>query len=103
MSLNDLSLRLNDSGDSANAVRAIEEAVEIYRRLAQTKPATFEPHLAMNLHDLSGLLYIIGDSNGARHAIESAVEIYRRLAQAQPTTFEPDLALSLQLRKVIAG
>ena len=48
-SLNNLSIRLSDSGDRAGALRAIEAAVEIYGRLAQAQPAAFEPDLARSL------------------------------------------------------
>jgi tetratricopeptide (TPR) repeat protein len=93
--LNNLSNRLSDSGDRAGALRAIEEAVEIYRRLAQAQPAAFEPNLAASLNNLSGQLSDSGDRAGALRAIEEAVEIRRRLAQAQPAAFEPNLAKSL--------
>ncbi len=93
--LNNLSNRLSVSGDRPGALRAIEEAVEIYRRLAQAQPAAFEPALAMSLNNLSNRLSDSGDRPGALRAIEEAVEIYRRLAQAQPAAFGPDLAISL--------
>jgi tetratricopeptide (TPR) repeat protein len=93
--LNNLSGQLSDSGDRAGALRAIEEAVEIYRRLAQAQPAAFEPNLATSLNNLSNRLSDSGDRAGALRAIEEAVEIRRRLAQAQPAAFEPNLAMSL--------
>jgi hypothetical protein len=93
--LNNLSLRLSESGDRAGALRAIEEAVQRYRRLAEAQPAAFEPALAMSLNNLSNGLSDSGDRAGALRAIEEAVEIRRRLAQAQPAAFEPDLAMSL--------
>jgi hypothetical protein len=40
-SLNNLSLRLSDSGDRGGALRAIQEAVELSRRLAKAQPAAF--------------------------------------------------------------
>jgi hypothetical protein len=48
MSLKNLSNRLSDSGDRAGALRAIQEAVEIRRRLAAAQPAAFEPDLAVS-------------------------------------------------------
>jgi hypothetical protein len=41
-SLNNLSNQLSENGDRAGALRAIEEAVASYRRLAQAQPAAFE-------------------------------------------------------------
>jgi tetratricopeptide (TPR) repeat protein len=93
--LNNLSHRLSESGDRAGALRAIEEAVEIYRRLAQAQPAAFEPDLADSLNNLSVQLGESGDRAGALRAIEEVVAIYRRLAQALPAAFEPALATSL--------
>jgi 1,4-alpha-glucan branching enzyme len=94
-SLNNLSLQLSGSGDRAGALRAIEEAVEIYRRLSQGQPAAFEPALATSLNSLSLRLSDSGDRAAALRAIEEAVEIYRRLSQGQPAAFEPALATSL--------
>jgi hypothetical protein len=54
--LNNLSGQLSDSGDRAGALRAIQEATEIYRRLAQAQPAAFEPDLAGSLNNLSNRL-----------------------------------------------
>jgi hypothetical protein len=93
--LNSLSNQLSETGDRAGALRAIEEAVELHARLAQARPAAFEPDLAMSLNNLSNVLSETGDRAGALRAIKAAVEIDRRLAQVQPDAFEPALAVSL--------
>jgi hypothetical protein len=95
-----LSVQLSDSGDRPAALNAIEEAVEVYRRLAKAQPAAFEPALALSLNTLSNRLSNSGDRPAALTAIEEAVEIRRRLAKAQPAAFEPDLAGSLNTLSV---
>ena len=53
MSLNNLSGRLGDAGRRDEGLAAIEEAVEVYRRLAAANPAAYEPDLASSLNNLS--------------------------------------------------
>ena len=69
----------------------IEEAVELYRRLAAANPAAYEPHLADSLNNLSIRLADAGRREEALAAIEEAVGIRRRLAAAS-ASYEPDLA-----------
>ena len=86
---------LEQLGDNAGAPEAIQEAVDVYRRLAAANPARYEPDLAMSLNNLSLRLSDSGDNAGALAAIREAVEIRRRLAAANPARYEPDLAVSL--------
>jgi hypothetical protein len=53
--LNNLSNGLSESGDRPGALQAIQEAVEIRRRLAEANPARYEPDLAMSLDNLTFL------------------------------------------------
>jgi len=53
--LNNLSADLSESGDGPGALKAIQEAVEIRRRLAEANPARYEPDLAMSLDNLTFL------------------------------------------------
>ncbi len=92
---NNLSNSLSDSGNIPDALKAIQEAVDIYRRLAQWNPDRFEPDLAMSLNNLSSRLSNSGNFPGALKAIQEAVDIRRRLAQSNPERFEPVLANSL--------
>jgi len=99
MSLNNLSLRLADLGRRVPALEAIEEAVEISRRLAQARPDAFLPDLAMSLNNLSDL----DRRESALEAIQEAVEIYHRLAELYPEVFAQALADSLQVREQLIG
>jgi Tetratricopeptide repeat len=90
--LNHLSRQLIAIGDSAEALAAIREAVDIHRQLAKANPARFEPDLASSLNVLSAALTEAGDRAGALATIREAVDLHRRLAKADPARFEPDLA-----------
>src|SRR5205807_2088474 len=82
--LNNLSVHLAEMGRREPALEAIEEAVEIHRRLAAARPEAFLPDLAMSLNNLSIRLGELGRREPALEAIEEAVESYRRLAAARP-------------------
>ena len=66
--------------------------MSIYRRLAETNPAAYQPDLAMALHNFSDRLGDLGRHPEALSAIEEAVSIYRRLAAMEPAAYQPDLA-----------
>src|SRR5262249_28007485 len=87
--------RLSDLGRREEALAASQEAVDIYRRLAQARPDAFLPDLAMSLNNLGIRLSNLGRREGALAANQEAVDIYRRLAQTRPDAFLPNLASSL--------
>ncbi|MFP3942051.1 MAG: tetratricopeptide repeat protein [Thermoanaerobaculia bacterium] len=93
--LNNRSVHLAAAGRAEEALRAIEEAVEIRRRLAAANPARYGPELAQSLNNLSVHLAVSGRGKDALGASEQAVVIYRRLASAHPAGYEPELASSL--------
>ena len=94
-SLNNLGADLSNLGRREEALAASQEAVDIYRRLAQTRPDAFLPDLAMSLNNLGACLSDLGRREEALAASQEAVDIYRRLAQTRPDAFLPDLAMSL--------
>ncbi|MFJ3923996.1 tetratricopeptide repeat protein, partial [Streptomyces sp. NPDC090022] len=87
--------RLSGVGRWAEALIAVEEAVEIGRRLVAGNPAAYEPDLARSLSNLGNRLSGVGRWAEALIAVEEAVEIGRRLVAGNPAAHEPDLALSL--------
>jgi len=93
--LSNLGLRLGDLGRREEALAASQEAVDVYRRLAQTRPDAFLPDLATSLNNAGAMLSNLGKREEALAASQEAVEIRRRLAQARPDAFLPDLATSL--------
>jgi tetratricopeptide (TPR) repeat protein len=90
-----LSLRLFAVGRREEALAASQEAVELYRRLAQTRPDAFLPDLASSVGSLGPHFSALGRREEALAASQEAVELYRRLAQARPDAFLPDLGMSL--------
>ena len=93
--MNNLSTRLSEVGDREGALKAIQEAVEIYRELPEENEAAANPDLAMSLNNLSNRLSEVGDRGGALEAVREAVEIRRGLAAGNPGAFNPVLAGSL--------
>ena len=90
--MNNLGHRLSRPGRRDEALAPTDEAVDIYRRLAQANPAAFVPDLARSLNNLGIRLSGLGRGTRRWPPTDEAVEIRRRLAQANPAAFEPDLA-----------
>ncbi len=99
--LNNLSFRLSELGRREDALNAIEEAVEIRRKLAAQRPDAFNPVLASSLNNLSAYLSELGRREDAIEAIEEAVEIRRKLAAQSPDAFNPNLSNSLSNLSVL--
>jgi len=91
----ELALLRRETGDRAGALAPANEAVNVYRRLAQANPAAYEPVLAASLNNLANHLSETGDRAGALAPATEALNICRRLAQANPAAYEPNLAMSL--------
>jgi tetratricopeptide (TPR) repeat protein len=92
---NNLGIRRRDLGRRKEALKATEEAVDIYRDLAVRRPDAFRPDLAASLNNLGPMLRDLGRREEALKATEEAVAIYRDLAVRRPDAFRPDLAGSL--------
>jgi tetratricopeptide (TPR) repeat protein len=86
---------LSALGRRAEALQAAQEAVALYRRLADQHPDAFLPYLAASLANLGNALSALGRREEALQATQKAVEIRRRLAAQHPDAFLPDLAASL--------
>ncbi len=94
-SLHNLGNVLSELGRREEALAATEEAVGLFRRLAEGQPAAFLPDLAGSLNNLGNRLAALGRREEALAAAEEAVALYRRLAEKQPAAFRPELATSL--------
>jgi tetratricopeptide (TPR) repeat protein len=80
-------------GRQQDALALTEEAVRLYRDLAETNPA-FLPDLAGSLNNLGNRHSEVGRRQDALALTEEAVRLYRDLAETNPA-FLPDLAGSL--------
>ncbi len=92
---NNLSNRLSGVGRRADALASAQEAVDLYRALAQENPDAFRPNLATSLNTLAARLSEVGRRADALAPAQESVEIRRALAQKNPDAFRPDLAMSL--------
>jgi len=77
------------------AAPASEEAVAMYRELAEANPGRYRPELATSLTNLGIRFSALGRPAQALPASEEAVAIRRELAEANPGRYRPELATSL--------
>ncbi|GAA0458750.1 hypothetical protein GCM10009531_58860 [Actinoplanes capillaceus] len=90
-----LGRRLAHAGDHEGALTADRAAVDVYRGLATTDPAAFEPNLARALTSYGNDLWKLGHQQEALAATREACEMHRRMAIANPTGHLPALPASL--------
>ena len=69
------------------AARQYQEALKIYRRLAEERPAAFLPDVAATLVNLGVLARNQDRPEKARKAFEEALEIYTFCAKQDPEKF----------------
>lgn len=90
-----LSSWLSDLGQLEEALATTEQAVHLYRQLAEDRPDAFLSSLARSLNNLSAHLTSLWRPLEALATMEEASSIYRQLAEADPDAFRLDLAMSL--------
>ncbi|MEM6252014.1 MAG: tetratricopeptide repeat protein, partial [Cyanobacteria bacterium P01_D01_bin.156] len=79
----------------AQAQTNYEEALQVYRELAQENPRTYLPDVAMSLNNLAILQKAKNEYAQAQTNYEEALQVYRELAQENPRTYLPDVAMTL--------
>ncbi|WP_435280260.1 tetratricopeptide repeat protein [Streptomyces koelreuteriae] len=94
-SLNNLAIRLAETGDRQGALEAAHEAVRHYTQLTHTNPAAYLPDLAASLNNLATRLGETGDRQGALEPAHEAVRHYTQLTHTNPAAYLPNLAASL--------
>ncbi|MGK4585926.1 tetratricopeptide repeat protein [Kitasatospora sp. HPMI-4] len=90
-----LAVRQSYAGLHSRALAASEQAVAIYRHLAEADPAGYRHLLANALSVLGNSLADVGRRAEALTVAEETVEICRGLAQADPAAHEGSLAPAL--------
>ncbi len=90
-SLNNLGTIYSYLGRYEEALKATEEAINIYRKLAEHNPDRHLSELATSLNNLGSILLDLGKYKEALYVTKESVEIYREL----PDKYLPDLAGSL--------
>ena len=78
-----------------DALLAVQEGTDIYRKLAGRSANYLMPNLANGLNSLGNRLSALGRREEALQAADEAVQIHRTLARDEPDAFAPDLAMSL--------
>jgi hypothetical protein len=86
-SLNNLATRLSDLGQREQALKVAQEAVDIRRELAATRPDAFRPYLARSLAVMANCLANVGRDEEAIHAGEQAVATLSPYFVARPAAF----------------
>ncbi|WFE41200.1 tetratricopeptide repeat protein [Micromonospora sp. WMMD998] len=86
--------RLANAGQHIAALASAQEAVGIYRRLAEANPGSL-PGLAMSLNNLGNHLSGAGRRKEALAPTEEAAGIWRRLAMVNPAVYLPHLSGAL--------
>ncbi|MBF6522865.1 tetratricopeptide repeat protein, partial [Nocardia farcinica] len=95
MSLHNFAVRLGELGRHEEGLAAAEEAVKIYRVLAEHHPDAYLPDLAGSLNNVAVRLGALGRREEGLAAAEEAVKIRRVLAEHHPDAYLPDFASSL--------
>ena len=80
--------RLSNLGRREEALAASNEAVTIYRRLAETHPDAFLPDLARSVSVVSNIFALLGRSVEAARAAHHALEILAPFVERNPDVFE---------------
>ncbi|CAA6807533.1 MAG: Unknown protein, partial [uncultured Sulfurovum sp.] len=80
------------------AEEAYNEALELYRALAQNNPSAYNPYVATTLNNLAILYSDRNELGKAEEAYNEALELRRALAQNNPSAYGIDLA-----RTIIVG
>ncbi|HRI68216.1 MAG TPA: tetratricopeptide repeat protein [Polyangium sp.] len=84
-----------EKGRFVEALAAMQEAVGIYRQLAEGRPGAYLPNLASSLNNLGIRQSDLGQREAALASTQEAVAIRRKLSAQRPETLLPELALSL--------
>ena len=93
--LDNLSGLYADAGNFQWAVEAEQQAVEVYRKLAQISPTAYQQKLAASLNGL-GLLYAQTNRFKEEEAtFKEVIDIRSQLAARNPSAYEPELAMTL--------
>jgi tetratricopeptide (TPR) repeat protein len=86
---------LRDKKSFTGALDAYNEALSIYRKLAETKPAAYLTHLADTLFN-KGILYsenpAYQSTSFAGEIFAEALNIYEKLAKTRPDAYKPQIS-----------
>ena len=79
----------------SKAEKEYSEALEKYRKLAESAPEAYLPYVATTLNNLGNLHSVTGKHGDAEKELGEALEIRRKLAESSPEAYLPDVATTL--------
>jgi len=88
-------LTLQKQQSFALAQPVYQEALRIYRQLAEQNPAAYLPYVAGTLHNLATLYHATQRLSDSAQAYREALTIRRQLAEQHPDAYLPDVAMTL--------
>jgi tetratricopeptide (TPR) repeat protein len=92
---NNLGIPDRDQNRMEDARKEYEEALKIYRELAQRNPETYLPYVTTMLNNVGNLDSAQDRMKEGREKYEEALKIYRELAHKGPETYLPYVAATL--------
>jgi tetratricopeptide (TPR) repeat protein len=102
MTLTNLGVLYRDMQQLSESAHASQEALDIYRQLAEDNPQAYLPYLAGTLNNLGELYYNLGvlyrDTkrlSASEQAFQEPLITFRQLAEDNPQAYLPDVALML--------
>src|SRR6266478_3139923 len=95
VTLNNLALLERDQNRQEAAREEFEEALKMYRELAQKNPDTYLAYAAMTLNNLATLDQTQNRPEAARKGFEETLKIRQELAQKNPDTYLDYVATTL--------
>jgi tetratricopeptide (TPR) repeat protein len=93
--LSNLSISFSERRLFAEALKSLEEALSLYRRLAERHPDYYRPDIALNLGNLGVVRKNAWDLKGSVAAFEEAVSVYRGMPADQFATHKFNFAGTL--------
>lgn len=91
----DYARRLTEAGRREDALKALDESIQIGNKHIQDKPLRYAPNMAAALLTKAHLLAELNRLDEALSAVTGAVDIFRTLAPTDPDRFEPVLFAAL--------
>ncbi len=95
MFLNNLGVIYSNNGFFDEAEKNYTEALDKYRKIAETNPAAYLPDVAGTLNNLGNLYSVTTRFSDAEKSYNEALDIRRKLAEANPAAYLPDMAMTL--------
>jgi tetratricopeptide (TPR) repeat protein len=92
--LNNLAILHSEQNNNDEALKEYEEALQIYRALAETNPNTYMPDVAMTLNNLAVLHKNQNNNDEALKEYEEALQIRYSFAESNPQVYKIDIAQS---------